>query len=253
MRTLLALFLLSLAALAGAHPEDEFCVPGEDMLDPALCEALNAMQSGSELRPLLDEQGNELGSMATASLYVGIGVGHILPGGLDHILFVVAFFLSSRDLRTLMWQIAAFTVAHTVTLGLAGAGVISPPGSVVEPIIALSIAWVALENVFREAPGRSRTLLVFAFGLVHGMGFAGFFGELGLPTGAFFAALIGFNVGVELGQVGVIAGAAILTWPWRPFAPDRGGHAYRRWVVRPVSLGIAALALYWTFERIFLG
>ena len=248
----LLLVSVGLTTTAFAHPEDEFCTPGEGGLDPALCLALSELDRPGSVGDSAPVAVVEVDRSAAQTFvtYVRIGVGHILPGGLDHILFVAAFFLSSRNLKTLLWQIAAFTVAHTVTLGLAGAGVISPPASVVEPVIAFSIAWVALENLFRREPGRARTALVFAFGLVHGMGFAGFFGELGLPVGAFLAALVGFNVGVEIGQLAVIAAALVVTYPWRPFATSGGGDRYGRWVVRPVSLAIAGLALYWTFERV---
>ncbi len=245
------------AVLALAHPEDEFCTPGEGGLDPALCLALSELDRPGEVSedtatdlPVVDL---DRSAGQTVLTYIGIGLNHILPGGLDHIFFVLAFFLSSRQLKTLLWQIAAFTVAHTLTLGLAGAGVISPPSHVVEPLIALSIAWVAIENVLGREPGRARTWLVFGFGLIHGMGFAGFFGELGLPTGAFLAALLGFNVGVELGQLAVIAVAFVATLPWQPFGAQPRQDAYTRWVVRPVSVAIAALSLVWFFERLPIG
>ncbi|MEM9058380.1 MAG: HupE/UreJ family protein, partial [Pseudomonadota bacterium] len=204
MRALIALVILALPGWAGAHPEDEFCVPGEGDLDPALCEALNALQTGGEPRPLLDAQGEELGALATAGRYVGIGVRHILPGGLDHILFVLALFLTSTKARALVLQVTMFTLAHSLTLGMAAAGWLTPNAAWVEALIAATIAFVAIENLFVERLPRWRLPLVFAFGLVHGLGFAGFFGELGLPDKQFLAGLVGFNVGVELGQLGVV-------------------------------------------------
>lgn len=262
---LLAAFVLALAALfasapAVAHPEDDFCTPGEDGMDPELCRALRELNSaepapggdGSDAAGDAGQAGLavERGAGETFLTYIRIGVGHILPGGLDHILFVVAFFLSSTRLRALLWQIGAFTVAHTVTLGLAAAGAISPPASIVEPFIALSIAWVAVENLVREDTSRWRTALVFAFGLVHGMGFAGFFGTLGLPPGQFFSALIGFNVGVEIGQLAVIASALALTWPLRSRVDTIIGAArYRKFVVFPASAVIAVTALTWFVQR----
>ena len=246
---LLTLLAMTLVSLAHGHPEDEFCIPGEGGLDPALCQALSELDrpgevSGAAPPPVTLERS----AGATFATYVAIGVRHILPGGLDHILFVLAFFLSSRRLQTLLLQIGVFTVAHTVTLGLAASGVISPPASVVEPLIALSIAWVAIENVLGRDVGRARTALIFLFGLVHGMGFAGFFGELGLPQGSFLSALLGFNVGVELGQLVVVFVALTLTWPWRPLT-ERAAPGYRRQVVIPASMAIAVVALYWTVER----
>jgi uncharacterized membrane protein len=252
------------SAAATAHPEDEFCTPGEDGIDPALCLALRELDrpatSAASGQAQMDAAALaavqlDRGPLETFFTYIRIGVGHILPGGLDHILFVVAFFLSSTRLSTLLWQIGAFTVAHTITLGLAAAGVVSPPAAIVEPFIALTIVWVAVENLWRREVGRARTLLVFAFGLVHGLGFAGFFGELGLPAGQFLSALIGFNVGVELGQLAVVVAMIALTLYWRPLGTSKGVSegprvGYQRWVVKPLSVSIAALAAYWFVQRI---
>ena len=252
MRSLLMLMLLVIASSAFAHPEDEFCVPGEGNLDPALCEALNAMQSGTELRPLLDSEGNELGSMATAWLYVGIGVGHILPGGLDHILFVLALFLTSTQLRALVLQVTMFTLAHSLTLGMAAAGWISLNSAWVEALIAATIAFVAIENLFVKRLPSWRLPVVFLFGLLHGLGFAGFFGELGLPDNQFLAGLVGFNVGVEIGQIGVVLLALVMaTALLRLFeAKQLPESTYRRYVVLPSTLVIAAIGSFWTVERL---
>jgi len=252
MPTILALLLLALAGAAGAHPEDEFCVPGEDGIDPELCEALNAMQSGSELRPLLDDEGNELGFAATAWRYTAVGVGHILPGGLDHILFVLALFLSSPRLRPLVLQVTMFTLAHSVTLGLAAAGYIQPNAAWVEALIAATIAFVAIENLFLSSMPRWRLALVFVFGLLHGLGFAGFFGELGLPDNQFFAGLLGFNIGVEIGQISVLVVAVGLAALLRRRLETTASPevTYRRVLVLPFSLVIAAVGGYWTVERL---
>lgn len=239
------------AVTAHAHPEDEFCVPGEASLDPELCrmlaeiDARDGALNQQDIGPILDDQGNERGTWSTLSLYVVVGVDHILPGGLDHILFVLAIFLASATWRQLIIQVSAFTIAHTATLGLAASGVIAPPASIVEPLIALTIAFVAIENVLWKEMTRWRPYLVFGFGLIHGMGFAGFFGELGLPPGQFWSALIGFNIGVELGQLSVIATAAVLFW-------TRKARQYRRYVVLPGSFFIGAVGLWWAVERVFL-
>jgi hypothetical protein len=252
-----ALLLLFVASAVHAHPEDEFCTPGEDGLDPALCAALAELNSSEgsatppELEPLLDPAGNTRGFWSTATLYVTIGIGHIVPVGADHILFVLAIFLASTRLRALVLQVSAFTVAHTATLGLAASGVITPSPAVVEPLIAFTIAFVAIENVVFKDMTRWRPAVVFMFGLIHGMGFAGFFGELGLPPGQFWSALIGFNVGVELGQLTVIAGAAILSLALRRALHDAAGAArYREWVVRPASLLISLTGLWWGVTRL---
>jgi len=129
-RTLI-LVLLLVTCTAHSHPEDEFCTPGEDGLDPALCAALAELNMAegdlnqTEMKPLLDDAGDERSVWSTAALYVTIGIGHILPDGADHILFVLAIFLASTRLRALVIQISAFTVAHTATLALAATGVIT--------------------------------------------------------------------------------------------------------------------------------
>ena len=251
----LAAMLVSCVALG--HPEDEFCAPGENGMDPALCAALAELDSAegdvspAALKPLLDAAGEERSFWSTAGLYVTIGIGHILPDGADHILFVLAIFLASVRLRALVIQVSAFTVAHTATLALAAGGVITPSASVVEPLIALTIAFVAIENLFFKDMTRWRPIVVFGFGLIHGLGFAGFFGELGLPPGQFWSALIGFNVGVEIGQLAVIGLAAILGLGLRHALRDLAGHGrYRNAVARPASLLIGTIGLWWFVARL---
>jgi hypothetical protein len=257
MRLFVAVIALLASAGALAHPEDELCVPGEDGMDPELCAMLAEMNSAEGD---LDQSGNEAvlagfeerrGFFATLRVYVRIGIGHILPGGADHILFVLAVFLASVRLRALVWQISAFTVAHTVTLGLAAVGLISPSPAIVEPLIAFTIAFVAIENLIFREMAKWRPLVVFGFGLVHGLGFAGFFGELGLPPGQFWSALIGFNLGVEVGQLSVIAVAGVVGLGLRRALRDPAGDAgYRNWVVRPGSALIGLTGLYWGFARL---
>lgn len=254
---LAALAALLISLVAFAHPEDEFCTPGEDGMDPALCAALAELNSSegdvrsTALEPLLDDTGEERSAWSTAGLYVTIGIGHILPDGTDHILFVLAIFLASTRLRALVVQVSAFTVAHTMTLALAASGVITPATSVVEPLIALTIAFVAVENLIFKDMTRWRPFVVFAFGLIHGLGFAGFFGELGLPPGQFWSALIGFNVGVEIGQLAVIAVAALVGLLLRHALHDPGGQErYRNAVVRPASLLIGTVGLWWFITRL---
>lgn len=146
--------------------------------------------------------------------YIEIGFTHIIPKGLDHILFILGIFLFSSRLRPLFWQVTMFTIAHTITLGLSMNGIISLPANIVEPLIALSIAYVGVENVFARNLHNSRLLLVFAFGLLHGLGFAGMLSDFGMPDEAFAIALISFNVGVELGQIALILAGYFLLSMW---------------------------------------
>ena len=176
--------------------------------------------------------------------YLMLGYTHILPNGLDHILFVVGLFLLRAQLRPVLVQVTTFTVAHSMTLGLALYGVVSLPARVVEPLIALSIVYVAVENLRTQALTRARVALVFMFGLLHGLGFAGVLTGLQLPRADFAVALLGFNLGVEAGQLTVIAGAALLVGWGRHHA------WYHRRVVVPASMAIVAVGIYWTVTRL---
>jgi hypothetical protein len=192
---------------------------------------------------------NELDNISktdAAIIYMMLGFKHILPLGLDHILFVLSLFLLSPKLKSIIWQSTAFTVAHSVTLCLAAYNIISPPTQIIEPLIALSILYVALENIFSPRLKSSRIVIVFFFGLVHGLGFAGALTEMGLPKNAYFTSLIMFNVGVELGQLVVILLAYFLLAKWFSHKPY-----YRTHIVIPLSIIIAIIASFWTIERIF--
>ena len=144
--------------------------------------------------------------------YIPVGFAHIVPMGLDHILFVLGLFFLSPRIRPLLWQVTAFTAAHTVTLALGALGIVNLPGSVVEPLIAASIVFVAVENIFSKGVSPWRPVIIFGFGLLHGLGFASVLGEFGLPEGQFIPALLGFNVGVEVGQIFVILVAFLIVW-----------------------------------------
>ncbi|MEM7193465.1 MAG: HupE/UreJ family protein [Pseudomonadota bacterium] len=176
--------------------------------------------------------------------YLKIGFTHIVPKGLDHILFVVGLFLLSPAWRPLLWQVTAFTLAHTVTLalGISGKLVISP--SIVEPLIALSIVYVCVENLFVDRLRKGRTLIVFLFGLLHGLGFAGVLKEVGIEGGNFITSLISFNVGVELGQLLVIAICYVTVGIW--FSKKDW---YRSLITVPASIVIAAIGVYWFIDR----
>src|ERR1700712_651304 len=133
--------------------------------------------------------------------YLKLGVTHIIPAGSDHILFVIGLCLLSSKLKTILWQATAFTVAHSITLALSMKNIIVAPSAVVEPIIALSILFIAIENLLLTELEPWRILVVFMFGLIHGMGFASALNEIGLPRNKFVLSILSFNVGVELGQI----------------------------------------------------
>jgi hypothetical protein len=203
---------------------------------------------------------------SAAILYLKLGYEHIIPLGFDHILFVLSLFLLNPRLKPVLWQATAFTVAHSVTLGLAMYHVITPPARIVEPLIALSILYVALENIFSTsikpsgvvmmhpgasvAPARlgvapSRVGVVFLFGLVHGMGFASALGQLGLPQKSYWLSLVMFNAGVELGQITIILLAFLVVGKWFRDKPW-----YRNRIVIPISIAIALVAACWTVQRL---
>jgi len=181
---------------------------------------------------------------SVARTYLVLGIEHIVPLGLDHVLFVLALFFLGGSRRALLVQVSAFTLAHSLTLALAIFGLVRAPSHLVEVAIAASIALVALENFAGERAARWRAPLVFAFGLLHGLGFAGVLAELGLPRGELALALACFNVGVELGQLAVLAAAFLALGWWR------GAAWYRRAIAWPASAGIALVGLWWTFERL---
>jgi hypothetical protein len=257
---LLLAALLLFAGVARAHPEDEFC-SGDSGLDPALCAALAEADRAENLDAargpggmLTQAQRERLRSQLrldrpwwrSAALYLRLGFEHILPKGLDHILFVLALFLASTRLKPLLIQVSVFTFAHTLTLGLAAAGWVRAPGAIVEPLIALSIAFVAVENLLTREIKPWRAAVVFGFGLFHGLGFASVLLDLGLPDDQFLTALVGFNLGVELGQLTVILAAWLLLH--RAFARPW----YRARIVLPASALIALTGAWWAIQRSFL-
>lgn len=167
------------------------------------------LEGGAATPPISLAGGGQASAGATFFNYIPVGFDHIVPKGLDHILFVLGLFFLSTRMRPLLWQVTAFTLAHTITLALAALGFVTVPGSIVEPLIALSIVYVAIENLFTDGLSPWRPFVIFGFGLLHGLGFASVLAEFGLPDDNFIPALIGFNIGVEIGQLSVIAVAFI--------------------------------------------
>lgn len=176
--------------------------------------------------------------------YIGVGFDHIIPKGLDHILFVLGLFFLALRMGPLLWQVSAFTLAHTVTLALGALEIVRIPPEIVEPIIAASIVYVGVENVLSRGMQPWRPVVVFCFGLLHGLGFASVLADFGLGSSHFVPKLIGFNLGVEIGQLAVIAaawlvlGAAFARFSW-----------YKVRLAAPVSVAIAVIATFWVFER----
>ena len=201
-----------------------------------------------ELSPILRIDAEETASNLSVFLkFIPVGFDHILPKGLDHILFVVGLFLFSARMRPLIWQVSAFTLAHTITLALASLGVVTVSASIVEPLIAISIAYVAIENIFTSKMAPWRPALIFAFGLLHGLGFASVLSEFGLPGAGLIYALVGFNIGVEIGQLVVIGVCFAVVGYW-----FRDMDWYRSRITIPASGLIALVGLWWTVERTLL-
>jgi hypothetical protein len=177
--------------------------------------------------------------------YLKLGFQHIVPLGMDHILFVVCLCLLNNQFKTVLWQATAFTVAHSITLALSMQNVIVLPADIIEPVIALSIFFVAVENILLQQLKPWRIILVFVFGLVHGIGFASVLNETGLPRDKFLTSIVAFNLGVEIGQITIISilfGLIIVPFGKRMW--------YRKFIVYPLSAVIAGIAVYWTMQRV---
>lgn len=178
-------------------------------------------------------------------VYFKMGFTHIIPLGFDHILFILGIFLLKPNLKTVIWQATAFTLAHSITLGMAIYGYISPKPSIIEPVIALSIIFIAIENIITHDLKWWRLLIIFIFGLIHGCGFAGILTEAGLPDKFIFLGLFSFNTGVEAGQISVILIAYFIFGKW-----FLNKSWYRKRITIPLSLCISLIAIYWTIERV---
>lgn len=171
------------------------------------------------------------------------GFVHVIPAGLDHILFILGIFLLKRRWRPILWSSLTFTAAHTITLGLCSAGIFIPPAKWVEPLIALSIAALAVENLIVKSFHYRRLVIIFLFGLIHGMGFASVLGRSLAPGENFFGRLICANLGVEVAQVVVLAAAWLITIRW--------WKNESRFHIRTfANASLVITALIWLVERI---
>ena len=179
--------------------------------------------------------------------YLKLGFTHIIPLGFDHILFILCVFFLHSNLKKIVLQASVFTIAHSITLALAVLGYIKPPPNIVEPLIAISIAFLAIENIFSQKVKPWRIIMIFLFGLVHGMGFAGALNDLGMPDYSMATALVSFNIGVEIGQLSIIFCMYFLT---QRMAKQYGW--YRNRIVIPANIIIGLVACYWTYERIYI-
>jgi HupE / UreJ protein len=175
--------------------------------------------------------------------FVVMGVEHILTGA-DHLLFLVAMLALARGIWPIVKIVTGFTVAHSITLSLAALGLVDVPDHIVEPLIAATIVWVALENLLHPAGARWRWLVAVVFGLVHGLGFAGGLTSLGLPRDAMVRALVGFNAGVELGQLAFVAAVMpVVAWLAKPGRVPL--------LPQALSVAVAAAGTFWLIERLF--
>lgn len=174
-----------------------------------------------------------------APAYFVSGFTHIIPHGPDHILFILALFFLTRKPSDLLLQLTLFTLAHSLTLGLSLYGFIGLPEAFVETAIAVSIIFVAGENLRKESLSPWRPWVIFASGLVHGFGFASHFPAIPTDNGDFLVAMFSFNMGIEFGQIAVVAGAyaAVAAW-WKH-------DCYRSHIAKPASVAIALSGLYW--------
>ena len=177
-------------------------------------------------------------------IFIKAGFEHIIPEGIDHILFVLGLFFSTLKLRSLILQVTAFTFAHSITLALAALGFVKLQLSVVEPLIFLSIVWVAFENTFFKKTTKWRPLVVFSFGLLHGLGFATLLTEYGLPKDNFISLLLAFNVGVEFGQLAVLLAAFML------IRLIYLRSEYKNQLKIPASILIGCTGLFWFIESL---
>ena len=189
---------------------------------------------------------DKMDSSTVFTKYIAIGFQHIIPTGLDHILFIICVFFLNKNLKQVVLQASMFTLAHSITLALAMYNIIQPVAAIIEPLIAFSIVLLAVENIFTDKIKPWRIIMVFLFGLIHGLGFAGSLSGLGLPSYAFANALISFNIGVELGQLAIILGMYVFVF--KLFSKKLW---YKQRIVIPSSILIALIASFWTIERLF--
>lgn len=176
--------------------------------------------------------------------YMVYGFLHVLPKGFDHILFIASLFFLNTNLKSVIVQCSIFTLAHTITLILGAYQIIPLYPNIVEPIIALSIVFTSLENIYMQSVSKWRILLIFIFGLIHGMGFASALQETNIPNHQFFVALFSFNIGVEIAQIVILVCLYFAIGKWLQHYTW-----YKGKIVNPISCCIACVAMYWAVQR----
>ena len=222
--------------------------------DPAHQTFLNFYEGGSlTSQAILDRShpqleyfvGDRQGVFAVIRKFVPAGIHHILVGP-DHLLFLVGLLLLGGSIRRLLLVVSAFTAAHSITLSLAALNVITPPARLIEPAIALSIVYVGVDNLMVGRGRDVRAWIAFAFGFIHGFGFANVLREMNLPSRALGWSLFSFNVGVEIGQLLVVVVVASVLIALR----SRNEAAGRR-LAFAGSLAVIVLGAFWFVQRVF--
>ena len=176
--------------------------------------------------------------------YLIVGCKHVLPLGLDHVLFIIALCLSVYKFNSAILLATLFTLAHSISLALGVFGYCSINPAIIETLIALSIFFLAIQNILNKENGRLKPLLVFCFGLIHGLGFAAALKEYGLVKNEFIVSLAGFNIGVEIAQAFIIVSVFVLLLLLKNWS-------HLNTIKKLVSFAIGLIALIWTFERMF--
>jgi len=204
------------------------------------------LQAGLQTDKIFIKSENTQSIFKSIINYFFLGIQHIIPKGLDHILFIVGLFFFSVTLRPLLIQVTMFTIAHSITLIFVSVSYINVNPLIVEPIIALSIAYVGIENIFKQyVKEYLRYIIIFFFGLLHGLGFALVLSDIGYQSSKLILNLISFNLGIEAAQIFIILFLYIL------LGIKFSNKKYYRYIFQvPVSLFIALVGIYWFFERI---
>lgn len=204
------------------------------------------LQSGTETDPIFFKENNFRSMFTSFTKFFVLGIQHIIPKGLDHILFIFGLFLFSSSLNKLIKQITIFTIAHSITLIFVSLSLIKINPQIVEPIIALSIVYVGLENIFKNyIKEYMRYVVILFFGLLHGLGFALVLSDIGFRSSKLFINLISFNIGIEVAQISIILFLYLL------IAIKFANNKYYRIAFQiPSSILIASIGLYWFIERI---
>ena len=203
--------------------------------------------SGEKSKVISAKTGQPLDWIDTFLDYIPVGFTHILPKGLDHILFVFGLLFLTPKFYPLLIQISIFTLAHTITLAISSLNIIDISTEIIEPLIAMSIIYVAVENFFNTSLTRYRSIIIFFFGLLHGLGFASVLSSFGLPGTNFIWALVGFNVGVEIGQITIVLAFYAIFIYW-----IKTKNYYRKYISIPGSVIIAFFGSFWLIERTLL-